>query len=133
MSGIGQFVAKVSKIKTRSKDKTDYYSYRINIPHQIVKELELKADDYLFVKSSSKAKWYHIFKWNKEPKAWNMLPEKLQQEIKSSGMEALPQPPILLVRSITTDPWLKYPKNIVNVSGTTLSQDQQQIVYVKNK
>ena len=102
MSGNGQFVAKISKVKTRSKGEKNYYAYRINIPNHIVDELELKKDDYIFVKSSMKAKWYHLFKWHEEPKAWYMLPAKLQQEIQSSGMTTIPDTNIDIPnRSIT--------------------------------
>lgn len=92
----GQFVAKVSKTKTRSKDGKDYYVHKITIPNQIADELKFKNEDYIFVKSSSKAKWYHLFNWNAEPQAWSLLPTKLQWEIQSSGMNiSLPSTRVL--------------------------------------
>jgi hypothetical protein len=132
MSGLGQFVAKVSKIKTRSKDEKNYYTYKINLPHRIVKELELKDNDYLFVKSSMKAKWYHLFKWHEEPKAWDMLPLKLQQEIQLSGMNELPSTTSIPSSStITESPWLVgNSSDLVNVSGlTNLSPQHRKQIY----
>ena len=130
MSAIGQFVAKISKIKTRTKNEKNYYTYRINLPNQIIKELELKDNDYLFVKSSIKAKWYHLFKWKEEPKAWDMLPEKLQQEIKSSGME-VPYTNLIPPYSITVSPWLgENSPDMMNISGTTnLIPQNRKLIY----
>jgi hypothetical protein len=85
-----QFVAKVSKIKTRTKESKDYYAYRLNIPSEIAEKLQLTNNDFLFVREAIKAEWYHLFKWNENPKAWEKLPPKLQNEITSSGIISLP-------------------------------------------
>jgi hypothetical protein len=101
-----QFVAKVSKVKSRTKNDKEYFTFRLNIPNELARKLNLDTSDYLFVKSAMKAKWYNMLNWKEMDKTWNMLPQKIQQEIQSSGMITVPQTNInTITPSITSNPW----------------------------
>ena len=78
------FVSKVTKVKTRTKDNKDYFTFRINIPKEESEKLHLTKDDYLFL-SVMKAKWYHMLNWNEMSITWRMLPEQLKNEINQTG------------------------------------------------
>jgi hypothetical protein len=81
------FVARVSKVKTRRKDGKDYFTFRINIPHEISERLNLNNGDYLFTPAATKAKWFHMLNWKEMNMTWSMLPQQLKNEIKTSGLE----------------------------------------------
>jgi hypothetical protein len=101
-----QFVAKVSKVKSRTKNDKEYFTFRLNIPNELARKLNLDTSDYLFVKSAMKAKWYHMLNWKEMEKTWSMLPQKIQQEIQSSGMITVQQTNInTITPSITSNPW----------------------------
>lgn len=93
MSETVQFAVKVSKIKTRSKGNKTYYAYRFTMPSEIAKRLQLNNNDYFFIQAGMKAKWYHLLQWKQMPITWNMLPSKLKEEIRLSGIETLTNPP----------------------------------------
>ena len=77
------FVSKVTKIKNK-KDK-EYYVYRINIPSEITKDLDLKQDDHIFIKAK-KAEWYHMLDWSAMSKTWNKLPSNVKKNIIEDGL-----------------------------------------------
>jgi hypothetical protein len=76
------FVAKSVRIKNNKKN--DYYLYRLTIPKEIVKTLDLKGSEHLLV-NLKKAEWYHLLDWSKMDKAWDMLPDKVKGEVLSLG------------------------------------------------
>src|SRR5919197_1040167 len=86
MQDIASFVAKVSSVKTRTKDNKDYFVFRMNIPKEVADQLSLVKDDYLFLRAM-KAKWYHMVNWQEMPLTWEKMPNQLRDEILSSGME----------------------------------------------
>ena len=91
---IKTFVAKVSRI-VNNKEK-NYVIYRMNVPSNVVDELELAEDDYLLV-NARKAKWFHLLTWTggRMTRTWARLPDEIRREIRRSGLleeEAMPSP-----------------------------------------
>lgn len=96
-----QFVGKVTRVKTRTKGRKDYYSYRMSIPVKIAQKLQLSSDDdYLFIREATKAQWYHMLNWQEMGSTWNMLPPALKQEIRISGVDTLSRPVLPFVEPI---------------------------------
>lgn len=124
MSSKVQFVAKVSRTKTRTEGDKEYYTYRLNIPKEYADKLQLNNNDYLFVQSAMKAKWYHMLDWKEMSTTWNMLPPNLQHEIQSEV--AIPSTTVILYSFGTTSPndWiLDKPDTMcynVSTSGVTI-------------
>ena len=81
------FVSKIGKIKN-NKEK-EYYVYRINIPSNITKDLDLKQDDHIFIKAK-KAEWYHMLDWSTMSKTWSKLPANIQKIIIEDGLVQVP-------------------------------------------
>jgi len=77
------FVSKVSRIKN-NKEK-NYYVYRINIPQNAIKQLNLKQNDHIFVQTK-KAEWYHMLDWNTMSLTWDKLPPDIQRSIIQDGL-----------------------------------------------
>lgn len=77
------FVSKVSRIKNK-KDK-EYYVYRINIPSDVTKGLDLKHVDHIFIKAK-KAEWYHMLDWSTMTKTWDRLPPNIKKNIIEDGL-----------------------------------------------
>lgn len=86
------FVSKVSRIKN-SKDK-EYYVYRINVPSDATKELELKHGDHIFIKAK-KAEWYHMLNWDTMSKTWSKLPSDIKKILIEDGLvkDHIQEPP----------------------------------------
>jgi hypothetical protein len=63
----------------------------MNVPKEESEKLGLSNDDYLFVPSAMKAKWYHMVKWQEMPMTWNRMPDQLRNEIRQSGLEVPPE------------------------------------------
>lgn len=59
----------------------------MNIPKEESDKLQLSNNDYLFVESAMKAKWYHLLKWEEMSRTWNIMPEQLKDEIRHSGVK----------------------------------------------
>lgn len=77
------FVAKVNRIVN---DKTNnYYIHRINIPSDVVRELNLGKEDYLLFKAK-KAEWYDMLDWSEMETTWNKLPLEIKNKIKEDGI-----------------------------------------------
>jgi hypothetical protein len=72
------FVAKVSRI-TNNKTK-NYYVHRINIPSDVVEELNLGKDDFLLLKAK-KAEWYNMLDWSEMKTTWDKLPQVIKNKI----------------------------------------------------
>jgi len=77
------FVAKVNRI---INDKTNnYYIHRINIPSNVVEELNLGKEDYLLFKAK-KAEWYDMLDWSEMKTTWDKLPAEIKNKIKEDGI-----------------------------------------------
>jgi hypothetical protein len=77
------FVAKVTRIRN-SKDKA-YFVHRINLPANIVEELQLDKEDYVLLRAE-KAQWYHMLDWQQMKTTWNRLPNEIRQKIIDEGL-----------------------------------------------
>ena len=80
------FVAKVSRIRNRRSEGKDYYIYRLNIPSNVAKKLQLAGQEYLLL-TVEKAEWYHLLDWSKmKPESFKRLPEDVKAKIKKAGL-----------------------------------------------
>lgn len=77
------FVAKVNRILN---DKTkNYYIHRINIPSEVVEELNLDKEDFLLLKAK-KAEWYDMLNWPEMKNTWDKLPQEIKNKIQEDGI-----------------------------------------------
>lgn len=81
--GYENFVGKLQKTKTR-KGK-DYFISRITVPKEIVNEIDVGPDDYVFFKVK-KAEWFHMLEWDKIASTWEMLPNDIKGKIIMDGL-----------------------------------------------
>lgn len=81
--GFETFVAKVQKVKTR-KGK-DYYISRITVPKEIINNIDVDSEDFLFLKAK-KAEWFHMLNWDNMESTWNMLPNEIKWKVIKDGV-----------------------------------------------